>query len=85
MADVMQLKLGVKRVASRYTPEERAAANPREVLKVVTNLVWLDVTREYLHMSKPAVDEDDTDAEFVDSYEQLLDRFAKLVNQADRL
>ena len=49
------------------------------------NLVWLDVTREYLDMSKPAVDEDDTDAEFVDSYEQLLVRFAKLVNQADRL
>ena len=36
-------------------------------------------------MSKLAVDEDDTDAEFVHSYEQLLDQFVKLVNQAGRL
>ena len=28
-------------------------------------------------MLKPAVDEDDEDAEFVDSYDQLLDRFAE--------
>ena len=63
----------------------RAAANHKETLKLVENLVWLDATRQYLRMSKPAVDEDDADAEFVDSYEQLLDRFAKLVNQADRL
>ena len=28
MADMMRLKLGVKRVAARFTAEERAAANP---------------------------------------------------------
>ena len=84
-ADVMRLKLAVKRIASRFSAEERAAANPKELLKIVRNLIWLDVTRQYLDMSKPAVDEDDEDAEFVDSYEQLLDRFAKLVCQADRL
>ena len=85
MADVMRLKLAVKRVAARYTAEERAAANPKELLKIVRNLVWLDVTRQYLDMSKQAMDEDDEDTKFVDSYEQLLDRFAKLVCQADRL
>ena len=36
-------------------------------------------------MLKLAVDEDGTDAEFVDSYKQLLNQFAKLVNQAGRL
>ena len=64
--------------------EERAAANAKELLKIVRNLIWLDVTRQYLDMSKLAVDEDDEDAEFVDSYDQLLDRFTLVVCQADR-
>ena len=71
-ADVMRLKLAVKRVESKYNSEERAAANPRELLKIVRSLIWLDLTREYLDMSKSAMDEDDEDAEFVDSYDQLL-------------
>ena len=83
-ADVMRLKLAVKRVAAMFSEEERAAANEKELLKIVRNLIWLDSTREYLDMSKPAVDEDDEDAEFVDSYDQLLDRFTKVVCEADK-
>ena len=49
------------------------------------NLVWLNATWQYLCMSKLAADEDGTDAEFVDSYEELLNWFMKLANQADRL
>ena len=70
MADMIRLKIDVKRAASRYSLEQRAAANPKETVKLMENLVWLDATWQYLHMSKPAVDEDDTDAEFVDSYNQ---------------
>jgi len=80
----MRLKLAVKRVAAMFSEEERAAANEKELLKIVRNLIWLDSTREYLDMSKPAVDEDDEDAEFVDSYDQLLDRFTKVVCDAEK-
>ena len=44
----------------------------------------MDLTRKYLDMLKPAVDKDGEDAEFVDSYDQLLSRFAKVVCDAER-
>lgn len=80
----MRLKLAVKRVAAMLSAEERAAANEKELPKIVRNLIWLESTREYLDMSKPVVDEDDEDAEFVDSYDQLLDRFTKVVCDAEK-
>ena len=83
-ADVMRLKLAVKRVAAKFSAEEKAAANPKELLKIVRNLIWLDSTREYLDMSKPAMDDDDEETEFVDTYDQLLDRFTKVVCEADK-
>ena len=49
-----------------------AAANPEEVRKIVRSKVWLDTTREYLHMSKRATEEDDEDVEFVDDYKQTV-------------
>ena len=82
--DVMRLKLAVKRVASKYSTEEKAAANQKELLRIVRNLIWLNVTREYLDLSKPAMDQGAEDAEFVDSYEQLPSRFTKVACEAEK-
>ena len=44
---MMRLKLGVKRVASKCSKEDKAAANPKWLLKIVWNIIALDRTREY--------------------------------------